>query len=375
MAEKVIKSISLMGISQVLTFCINILSTRRVNASTFGVSQVNFVMLTTLSLFPLRECFRKISRRGIERVDNKDNTHTNYIHKYNNNTNCYNYDNNITNRDRKDGHITPLTVLYSQVCVTWVGVFLSLSICVFLTFLWLLFPVSTTNTHNYRFAVLLVSIGTCIEALVEPIITIINHYELYHIRSACVSFSCVCRSFLLFYLLYLFPNNHLICYGLCYICDNFIVCVCMSCALFINFQFDWVKILFLYDINKKYKLNNTYNIYKLINILIKIKNNIINIFGIFWGCILPQHRCLLNQFSISTILKFLLSEGEKLVLLSFFPAEVWGVYAVVSNICGMIVRIVLAPLEEFASSQFGRDCDAHTHTHTHIHTHTHRNNH
>lgn len=67
---------------------------------------------------------------------------------------------------------------------------------------------------------------------------------------------------------------------------------------------------------------------------------------------LSQHRALLGEFTGMVLLKLALTEGEKLVLLAFFAEKDWGVFALVSNLGSIVLRLLFAPTEEIAYSAF-----------------------
>jgi oligosaccharide translocation protein RFT1 len=59
---------------------------------------------------------------------------------------------------------------------------------------------------------------------------------------------------------------------------------------------------------------------------------------------------------VQTAVKFVLTEGEKIVLMLFVPldAHAVGVFAIVSNLGSLVARFLLQPIEEIALSLFSR---------------------
>lgn len=65
---------------------------------------------------------------------------------------------------------------------------------------------------------------------------------------------------------------------------------------------------------------------------------------------------LVLSFKLVTAVKFVLTEGEKIVLLLFVPldAHAVGVFAIVSNLGSLVARFLLQPIEEISLSLFSR---------------------
>jgi hypothetical protein len=60
------------------------------------------------------------------------------------------------------------------------------------------------------------------------------------------------------------------------------------------------------------------------------------------------------QLSIISILKLLLSEIEKLVLITLSPPSTIGQFQVISNLGSLIPRLIFAPTEEIAFNLIAR---------------------
>ncbi|KAL3918808.1 MAG: hypothetical protein SGPRY_005870 [Prymnesium sp.] len=60
------------------------------------------------------------------------------------------------------------------------------------------------------------------------------------------------------------------------------------------------------------------------------------------------------QYSGQSIQKYLLTEGERLVLIAVSPLAQQGVFALVSNLGSLVARLLLAPVEEVAFASFSR---------------------
>ena len=66
-----------------------------------------------------------------------------------------------------------------------------------------------------------------------------------------------------------------------------------------------------------------------------------------------EHASLLFEFASMVLLKLVLTEGEKLLLLLLFEEHHWGVFGLVSNLGSIVLRLLFAPIEEIAYSAFG----------------------
>jgi len=67
-----------------------------------------------------------------------------------------------------------------------------------------------------------------------------------------------------------------------------------------------------------------------------------------------KHLAVFWQFSGMAFQKAVLQEGEKVLLLAFFSQEDWGVFALVTNVGSLVLRLLFAPVEEIAYSAFGK---------------------
>lgn len=70
------------------------------------------------------------------------------------------------------------------------------------------------------------------------------------------------------------------------------------------------------------------------------------------GAVLPFHRALLLDFGGMVLVKLALTEGEKVMLIRLFTGDDRGVYALVSNLGSIVLRLLFAPTEEIAYSAF-----------------------
>jgi len=67
------------------------------------------------------------------------------------------------------------------------------------------------------------------------------------------------------------------------------------------------------------------------------------------------HRKLLVVFGWQALLKLLLAEGEKMVLVAAFDDSAMGVFGLVSNLGSLVLRLIFAPVEEIAYAAFGKE--------------------
>ena len=66
-------------------------------------------------------------------------------------------------------------------------------------------------------------------------------------------------------------------------------------------------------------------------------------------------NALTLQILLSAGQKMLLGKGERILLVTIFNEETWGVYALVSNFGSLVLRTVFAPIEEVAYSYFSSE--------------------
>mmetsp|Transcript_10641 Transcript_10641/g.40061 ORF Transcript_10641/g.40061 Transcript_10641/m.40061 type:complete len:534 (-) Transcript_10641:309-1910(-) len=65
-----------------------------------------------------------------------------------------------------------------------------------------------------------------------------------------------------------------------------------------------------------------------------------------------EQMALAKSFTLHTVQKYVLTEGEKLVLVNLSPLRDQGVFALVSNLGSLVARIVLQPIEEMVFAYF-----------------------
>ncbi|KAL1520703.1 hypothetical protein AB1Y20_022272 [Prymnesium parvum] len=68
----------------------------------------------------------------------------------------------------------------------------------------------------------------------------------------------------------------------------------------------------------------------------------------------PRGRTLGLQYSAQSIQKYVLTEGERVVLIAVSPLAQQGAFALVSNLGSLVARLLLAPMEEVAFASFSR---------------------
>ena len=68
----------------------------------------------------------------------------------------------------------------------------------------------------------------------------------------------------------------------------------------------------------------------------------------------PAERALAAQMCWQAAQKYVLTEGERLVLMGIAPLEQQGAFALVSNLGSLVARLLLQPLEEMAYAHFSR---------------------
>lgn len=69
---------------------------------------------------------------------------------------------------------------------------------------------------------------------------------------------------------------------------------------------------------------------------------------------LPEHKQDLSQFTLVSIVKFVLTEGEKLIIFAFndFNMEVQAEFGLVANLVSFVCRFIFQPIEEIAYNLF-----------------------
>jgi O-antigen/teichoic acid export membrane protein len=68
----------------------------------------------------------------------------------------------------------------------------------------------------------------------------------------------------------------------------------------------------------------------------------------------PKSKTSLKEFSVLSILKYILQEFEKIVLVIMDISHISSVYSLISNLGSMVVRYLFAPLNEIIFNYFSR---------------------
>jgi len=67
---------------------------------------------------------------------------------------------------------------------------------------------------------------------------------------------------------------------------------------------------------------------------------------------MAKSTALVNDFSKSCVLKFLLTEGEKFVIIWFAILDQSAEYSLVTTLIGLVCRFIFAPIEEACFLKF-----------------------
>lgn len=85
------------------------------------------------------------------------------------------------------------------------------------------------------------------------------------------------------------------------------------------------------------------------------------VFGFILRCGMPSFEMptkaeikSLRPFAFQTVLQWLFSQGERMVLLMSNSNEQIGVYGMISDLCSLVARIIFAPIEASAYSAFAK---------------------
>lgn len=69
---------------------------------------------------------------------------------------------------------------------------------------------------------------------------------------------------------------------------------------------------------------------------------------------LAEHKSAMKQFLLSSLLKLVLQESEKPIVLGLFSESEWGEFALVQNLGSLVLRLLFKPIEEVAYASFGQ---------------------
>eukprot|EP00918_Siedleckia_nematoides_P011557 GHVU01025367.1.p1 GENE.GHVU01025367.1~~GHVU01025367.1.p1 ORF type:complete len:576 (-),score=73.03 GHVU01025367.1:161-1888(-) len=70
--------------------------------------------------------------------------------------------------------------------------------------------------------------------------------------------------------------------------------------------------------------------------------------------LLPEHIGFALRYGLLAVQKFLLTEGEKLLLMLFFDSRHWTQFALGFNLSSVVCRVFFAPVEGIAAAEFSR---------------------
>ncbi|KAK5578876.1 hypothetical protein RB653_008551 [Dictyostelium firmibasis] len=281
--------IGLQIISRVFTFIINTLVIVGVDDSIFGVSAIQYQLLSSIILFLSREAIR----RACTRV-------------------------NITDKSNNGNNLK--SVIKLSWLVLPIGIGLSV---IFENFFLYTSTKETLQILNYHYGLRLFTISSILELLSEPMYILAQNLLLFKIRTTVEGFALFFKTFSSYYFIVIL-NMGLIGFGYAQIL--------YSLTLVIGY-FGY----FLVNI-----INNKKNHKEFSNCF----NSVNQLFPKFTTTIDKNLIKLSILYTWQSIYKLLLQEGEKFVLFFSETNQGQAIFAIVSNLGSLIVRFLFLPIEE-----------------------------
>ncbi|KAM9969759.1 hypothetical protein ACTFIR_001595 [Dictyostelium discoideum] len=280
--------IGLQIISRLFTFIINTLVIVGVDDSIFGVSAIQYQLLSSIILFLSREAIR----RACTRV-------------------------NITDKLNNDNNLK--SVINLSWLVLPIGIGLSM---IFENFFLYTSTKETLEILNYHYGLRLFTISSILELLSEPMYILAQNLLLFKIRTTVEGFALFFKTFSTYYFIVIL-NMGLIGFGYAQIL--------YSLTLVIGY-FGYFLINIINNKNKKEFSNCFKSIDQLFpKFSTRIDRNLIK---------------LSLLYTWQSIYKLLLQEGEKFVLFFSETNQGQAIFAIVSNLGSLIVRFLFLPIEE-----------------------------
>uniref|UniRef100_A0A0G4G8F3 Protein RFT1 homolog n=1 Tax=Chromera velia CCMP2878 TaxID=1169474 RepID=A0A0G4G8F3_9ALVE len=318
-------------LSRVVTFSLNTVCARTVDSAVYGIGQFSLPLLNSLTLFFAKECFRRSAQRNVELSVAEKSA--------------------VSGRKKKEteteteDEVQEILVRQSAINVAWFSVGFSILVCIPLTLFWAASTDLPPNVSRWSYVVSVgvVALGTVIEACAEPFLIWCLSEGEYAFRAGAQALGLMSRAVVVFLLLIASPCPPVIAFALGGLAEGVIWTSMLSWkALKLRKEEteSWGCSLFPQQLDISRDSRE-----------MKGKGKWREVIG---SWMLDEHYRLNLDFLVLTCQKLILSEGEKVMMLSFFHPEDWGVFALVSNLGSAVCRMLFAPIEELGAAEFGK---------------------
>ncbi|KAI8983523.1 Rft protein-domain-containing protein [Pilobolus umbonatus] len=295
--------IMLQFVSRILTFSLNQIVLRFISAETLGIASVNLELLASTILFISREGFRS----ALIRTSGDNNTHS-----------------------KNTSSSTQQQIINLAYIPTFIGLLMTLLTCSY--YLSTITESDSLKYPHYRTSVVLYGIGSFIELLVEPLFILALNNLYFKLRVSIEGVAVFLKCTVTFcFTLYGGKEYSILSFALAQLSYGLVMMVG-----YVGF--------FLLQIRKK-KMES---VQQLIPQPIRKSSNE----GTYYFDEVLLHLGV--TMTKQSLLKHVLTEGDKMLISALSTLQDQGVYAFVVNYGSLVVRILFQPLEETGRTLFSK---------------------
>jgi len=320
-------------LTRIVTFIFNAATTRCVDAPTYGIGQLSLPMLNQVALFLPKEGLRRAAQRRTEAKDG-------------------------TKDDHDDDDQSALNLMWLAEGITVVTAFA-------LGCVWLANPpqkVATipasgglSSAAAYRLSIIMVTVGCCIKGIGEPVLIHCQQRGELSVRSQAEGIGLVAKTAGVVVSLMVIRMHGLLAFAVGQVCLDVVwVAYLLMAAHTLEKKGDGTTLMGVVTKLLPSRLKQPVKVpteggrgrlRRLRALLARFR-------GFLGMWLTPAHQRFACEYSLLALQKLLLTEGQNLILMKFFPEEDWGVSVLVQNFASIILRVLFSPIEETATAAF-----------------------
>ncbi|POM83035.1 Rft protein family protein [Cryptosporidium meleagridis] len=285
-------------VSKLSSFVLNIYLAKKVNHELFGIGFVSIALITNLSQFLNKKCFRRVALS--EPIGS------------------------VTEESLRRANIQ------SSINICWLSIVSTCFLSLILSIIWIANPPSSIIldhklVRQFNISVILAGFSSIVESISEPLIFNLIRKEQVFLRSVIEILSGTSKSILLmFVVMFKSSNIDILYYSIGQLIHSLVFLSSTLIACFKTFG-QTKEIIFLPKLLGSSSKSQFF---------------------------LENHKNILKQQILVSIQSTVLQETDKILVLHLFSAKEWSDYGVISNLANIVTRVLFAPIEEISAERF-----------------------